>query len=123
MAKREPKEPYVPFDQVFKGKQRAKFAALAREYRDAADKEKAAKAAKDTLGSALCAAMMGSGRTRIEVDNLWVRQQYNVNRRIDPKLLLKNGVTSDVIVKSTVETRTPYATVQVKTEDSSLVEE
>lgn len=120
MASREPKEPYVPYTEVKKLPRN--FARLAREYRDTADKLKALEEHKRELGSALCAAMIAVKHTRIEVDNLWVRQQDNVNRRIDPQLLLKYGVASDVIVKSTVETRTPYALVQAKPEDSPLVE-
>ncbi len=121
MASREPKEPYVPYAQIKRSLPK-NFAKLARDYRDAADKEKAAKVTKDDLGGKLCAALIGAKQTRVEVDNLWVRQQENVNRRVDPKLLLKYGVSSTVIVKSTVETRTPYALVQVKAEDSTLVE-
>lgn len=79
-----------------------------------ADKRKALEAEEDDLKAQLLAILEASGHKSVQVDDYRViYSSGSVRKSLDPKLLMKNGVTAAVILKSTVETPgKPYVTVR-----------
>lgn len=79
-----------------------------------ADKRKALEEEEDDLKGQLLAIMEAAGRKAVQVDDYRVIYSEGAKRKsLDPKLLMKNGVTAAVILKSTVESPgKPYVTVR-----------
>lgn len=79
-----------------------------------ADKRKALETEEDDLKEQLLALMEASGHKAVQVDDYRViYSEGNKRKTLDPKLLMKNGVTAAVILKSTVESKgKPHVTVR-----------
>jgi hypothetical protein len=79
-----------------------------------AEKRKALEEEEDDIKEQLLAILEASGHKAVQVDDYRViYSSGSVRKSLDPKLLMKNGVTAAVILKSTVESQgKPYVTVR-----------
>ena len=79
-----------------------------------AEKRKVLEAEEDDLKAQLLALLEAKDLKSVQVDDYRVIYSEGSKRKsLDPKLLMKNGVTAAVILKSTVETPgKPYVTVR-----------
>lgn len=87
------------------------FAALVRESREVGGMIKVLKARKDEISEELIPAMMTARVKSVSVDGASVTLARGKNVRIDGKLLLEKGVSSDIILYATVEKTYDYVTV------------
>lgn len=89
------------------------FAAMVVKKLKLAEKKKAIEDEEDEIKSQLLALVEATGHKRIQVGDARVIYSEGASRsKLDPKLLLKNGVSAAVIAKSTVDTPgKPYVMV------------
>jgi hypothetical protein len=90
------------------------FKALVARKVKLAEKKKEIEEAEDDIKDQLLALVEASGHKAVQVDDYRViYSSGSVRKSLDPKLLMKNGVTAAVILKSTVESQgKPYVTVR-----------
>ena len=95
--------------------ERETLEALCIAYREESDRERSAKASKDTLLTMIVplAEKLGiaRGKTKLAGEGWQLVQRASSRSAIDPKRLLAKGVSADVIVYATVKKETPYYTV------------
>ena len=84
-------------------------------YREESDRERSAKASKDTLlkeiGPLAERIGVARGKAKLAGEGWQLVQRASSRSAIDPKRLLAKGVSADVIVYATVKKETPYYTV------------
>lgn len=90
------------------------FRALVLKKTKLADKKKVIEEEEDELKSQILALIESSGHKSVQVDDYRViYSEGSIRKKLDPKLLLKNGVSAAVIAKSTTEEQgSPYVMVR-----------
>ena len=93
----------------------SKFVALVKKRQEIHDEMEALKGAKDAVSERVMAMLQASGVPSVMAAGWRVTRSEGkkVSKRLDEKLLIRNGVTADVIAKSKVEGEpgSPYLVV------------